>query len=155
MQRAEFDLGEMLPVILEVLQSGGEFRLYPKGSSMLPTLREGKDSVLLTAPVELARFDMCLYRRRSGQLVLHRLMSDPKGELIFCGDNQLTMERGITRDDVLAVVRGFYRREKRVDVTARTYRLYVRLYCLMPLRRAYLFCRRALGKLRRMFKVKQ
>ena len=34
-------------LIREVLASGGEFRLYPHGTSMLPLLRQGIDSVAL------------------------------------------------------------------------------------------------------------
>ena len=34
-------------IIREVLSSGGEFRLYPHGTSMLPLLRQGRDSVSL------------------------------------------------------------------------------------------------------------
>ena len=45
--RTEFDMRELYPLLSEVLESGGEFRLYPKGTSMLPLLREGEDSVLL------------------------------------------------------------------------------------------------------------
>ena len=34
-------------LIREVLASGGEFRLYPRGTSMLPLIRQGIDSVAL------------------------------------------------------------------------------------------------------------
>ena len=73
----EFDLKEYLPLIKEVLQSGGEFRLYPRGTSMMPMLRQGIDSVILVSPTkELKKRDIIFYRRQSGQLVLHRIVGD-------------------------------------------------------------------------------
>ena len=40
-------LSDYDPLIREVLASGGEFRLYPHGTSMRPLLRQGRDSVSL------------------------------------------------------------------------------------------------------------
>ena len=40
-------LSDYEELIREVLASGGEFRLYPHGISMLPLLRQGRDSVSL------------------------------------------------------------------------------------------------------------
>ena len=40
-------LSEYNALIREVLESNGEFRLYPRGISMLPLLRQGRDSVAL------------------------------------------------------------------------------------------------------------
>ena len=46
----KFSLAEYDDTIREVLNSGGAFRIYPRGTSMLPLLREGIDSVLLEKP---------------------------------------------------------------------------------------------------------
>ena len=43
----EFYLTDAIEVIEEVLSSGGEFRMFPKGTSMLPLLVQGRDSVVL------------------------------------------------------------------------------------------------------------
>lgn len=45
--RTDFDLAEYVPLIEEVISSEGEFRLFPRGTSMLPLLRQGRDSVIL------------------------------------------------------------------------------------------------------------
>ena len=45
----EYSLEEYMPLIKEVVESGGEFRLFPRGTSMLPLIRQGRDSVALVA----------------------------------------------------------------------------------------------------------
>lgn len=40
-----FSLAEYADIIREVLDSGGEFTLFPRGTSMLPLIVEGRDSV--------------------------------------------------------------------------------------------------------------
>ena len=42
-----YSLSEYADIIREVLDSGGEFTLYPRGTSMLPLIVEGRDSVTL------------------------------------------------------------------------------------------------------------
>ena len=64
-------LSEYDGLIREVLASGGEFRLYPHGTSMLPLLRQGRDSVALRrldrAP---QKWDILFYQRWDGSYVL-------------------------------------------------------------------------------------
>lgn len=127
---------EIYPVLQEVIDSGGEFRLYPRGSSMRPLLREGRDSVVLVAPKTLKKRDICLYRRQDGSFVLHRILRfDKAGEPIFCGDNQLALEYGIPREAIIAVVDSVYRKARRVSCRSLLYRLYVRIHCCMLWRR--------------------
>ena len=42
-----FELSEISPLISEAVKNGGCFYLSPKGKSMHPTIREGKDKVIL------------------------------------------------------------------------------------------------------------
>ena len=44
----EYQLEQLMPLILKQLQSGGTVRFKPHGTSMLPMLREGIDSVVLS-----------------------------------------------------------------------------------------------------------
>jgi len=46
-----FSLYDMEPIIREVLDSGGEFELAPRGTSMLPLIKEGRDTVTLVSPM--------------------------------------------------------------------------------------------------------
>ena len=47
MNNSEFYLADAIEVIEDVLASGGEFRMYPKGTSMLPLIVQTRDSVVL------------------------------------------------------------------------------------------------------------
>ncbi|MBE6595312.1 MAG: hypothetical protein E7644_05885 [Ruminococcaceae bacterium] len=150
MLNKDLTMAEIYPVLQEVLASGGEFRFYPRGTSMLPLIREGRDSVVLEAVEKPQKHDMCLYRRANGQFVLHRLMGwDAAGAPVFCGDNQLTPEHGVPADAIIARVSAVYHGDKRKPVTALSYRCYVRLHCFMPWRRLRFFPRRAWGFIKR------
>lgn len=146
----ETSLEELMPLMLECLSAGKSFRFSPKGTSMLPMLREGRDSVLLS-PVtkKLSKFDIPLYRRENGNFVLHRIVET--GETFTCiGDNQFVFEKEIHPEQIIAVVSGFYRGEKFYSVKNFGYRVYCRFWnSTRNLRR---FWRRGIGFLRRHFK---
>ena len=145
-----YSMQELYPLLLEVIESGGEFRLWPRGTSMRPLLREGKDSVALVLPDKLKKRDICLYRRSDGAFVLHRLMKfDRSGEPVFCGDNQTRLEYGVKREQIIARVTAVFRGEKRISVRGRLYRLYTRIYGFLPLRWLWLLPRRVVGKLKK------
>ena len=130
-----FPLEEIYPILCEVIASGGEFRLFPRGTSMKPLLREGVDSVALVAPAGYRRGDILLYRRPNGNFVLHRLMQVEKdGTLTFCGDNQSLLEKGVSPEAVIARVVAVYRGEKRISFTSLRYRLYKASAISKPLR---------------------
>lgn len=142
-------LTELLPVICEVLATGGEFILQPRGKSMLPYFREGRDTIVLSPVTEAPkRDDILLYVRKSGVPVLHRVvLAEDNGTLTMRGDNQYFLEPGIEREQVLAIVKRYQRhgRERRTDA------LSSRLYCTRrrltyPLRR---FVHRAIGFIKR------
>ena len=135
----EFSLLESEPIIREVTESGGEIRIFPKGTSMLPLLRQGKDSVVLVkADGALSRGDVPLYKRDDGQYVLHRIVKVEKdGTYTMCGDNQTALERGIRQEQIIAALSAIYRKDKRVEKSALSYRLYVLLWRSFFVRRVY------------------
>lgn len=108
-------MSEMVGLIEEVISGDGEFRLYPRGTSMLPLIRQGKDSVILVKPGLLSIGDIILYRRKNGQFVLHRIVKIKGDDLVICGDNQTALEYGITVSDVIAKVKAVYIDEIRYD----------------------------------------
>lgn len=103
---------DMWPLIADTLLAGGDFRLFTRGTSMRPLLREGRDSVLLESVTTPAVGDILLYRRQEGQFVLHRLVNVTKTGLSFLGDGQRTLEEGVPAECVLARVKGIYRDER-------------------------------------------
>lgn len=108
-------MNEMVGLIEEVISDDGEFRLYPKGTSMLPLIRQGKDSVILIKPGLLSIGDIILYKRANGQFVLHRIVKINGNDLVLCGDNQTDLERGITVNNVIAKVSAVYIDETRYE----------------------------------------
>ena len=117
-----------MPLFRERLAAGQQVRFSPMGTSMLPMLRQGRDSVVLSpAPERLKKYDLPLYRRDSGAYVLHRVTG--VGETYTCiGDNQFVYETGVRRDQIIAVVTGFRRRGHDHTVTDPGYRLYCHLW---------------------------
>ncbi len=135
------------PLIRERLEAGQQVRFSPMGTSMLPMLREGRDSVVLSPPPEkLRRFDLALYRRDSGAYVLHRI-TEVEETYTCMGDNQFVSEHGLRHDQIIALVTGFRRNGRDHTVTEPGYRLYCHLWHhSRPVRR---FWRRGMGWLRR------
>lgn len=120
----QIQLAELLPLMMEVFDRGMPFRLSPSGRSMLPTIREGVDSVLLSRaiPADIRAGDMVLYRRTGGAFVLHRVIRREKdGSFTMRGDNQYSDERGIAAEQLIAVVLGIYHGEDYVPCTDRRY----------------------------------
>lgn len=143
-------LDNLMPLIQERLEAGQTVRFSPMGISMLPMLRQGVDSVVLSpGPEELKKYDLPLYRRPQGQYILHRIVK-ADGSYTCIGDNQFEYEHGVTHSQMLALVTAFYRGDKRWDVKSPVYQLYCRLWHYSrPLRH---FWRRGIGWLRRHLK---
>jgi hypothetical protein len=138
----ELDLKEFWPLINETISTGGEFRLFHKGTSMMPLLRQGIDSVLLVSPTNIKKNDIVLYERPSGQLVMHRIIKVKRNSYLICGDNQYILEKGITDKNMLAKVKGIYRGDEYFDINNKQYRKYLRK---LPFRRFKIKLLYALG----------
>ncbi len=123
----EVALEALMPLILEALAAGQTVQFLPKGTSMLPMLRQDLDRVVLgPVPERLRKYDIPLYRRSSGQYVLHRIVRCG-GTLSCVGDNQFLRE-SVSRDQVLAVVVGFRRGGRYYRTTSLPYRVYCRMW---------------------------
>lgn len=118
---------EMLePVIREKLSTGGKIIIKPKGTSMLPLIRQGVDEVELSSPqgVRLKKYDIPFYKRKNGQFVLHRIVGVKKDSYILCGDNQTDLEFNITDDMIIAVVTRINRGGEFFDISNKQYLRY-------------------------------
>ena len=137
MKQNEIALSDAVDVIEEVLATGGTFRMMPKGTSMLPLIVQGRDSVVLTRCQEPAakKNDIVFYRRANGQFVLHRVVRVEKdGTFRMRGDNQLLEEKGIEASQIIGVVSALYQGEKVLDLRSFRYRFYVFLRSFYPIR---------------------
>lgn len=145
----EFDLSEYADVVEEVLNTGGVFRIYPKGVSMLPLLRQKIDSVVLAKPqFPIKKGEIIFYRRANGRFVLHRIVGKNKDGYICCGDNQVQLEPKIKEEQIFAVVETIYRGDKIVTWKNLSYRLYWLIW-------RFFIIRRIVWKLRRIFGAKK
>lgn len=141
---------QLMPLFREQLAAGHNVRFSPRGVSMLPMLRQGIDSVVLSPlPEKLKKYDLPLYQRDDGKYVLHRVVA--AGNTYTCvGDNQFELEPGLRHDQMIALVTEFSRGEKVWSVKFLRYQIYCRFWHYSrPVRH---FWRRGKGWLRRHLK---
>ena len=143
-------LDNLMPLFRERLEAGQKIRFSPRGISMLPMLRQGKDSVVLSPlPEVLHKYDLPLYQRDDGKYILHRIVSVDQTYTCI-GDNQYCCEPGVRRDQMIALVTSFTRGDREISVEDPVYRLYCRLWHYS--RGLRYFLHRVKNKLRRMLK---
>lgn len=124
------NLSDMYPIIQEVLDSGGTFSLTITGTSMYPTILGGRDKVtLVKAPEKLQKYDLPLYRRKSGQFVLHRIVDVAEdGTFTCCGDHQWDLEKGLRQEQMIGLATEFVRKGKRFQADNKFYLLWVHFW---------------------------
>lgn len=109
----------------EELDKKGILVYTNKGNSMYPLIRQGKD-VLIIKKVNsrLKKMDVPLYKRESGQYVLHRIIKVNENDYVLRGDNTYYNETGIRDDQILGVLSGVIREGKEISVDSFGYKLY-------------------------------
>lgn len=127
---------ELCPLIRATVEAGGAFHLVTRGTSMLPLLRDGKDTAVLVSPPDrLKKGDVPLYRRADGQYVLHRVARvKDDGTFDARGDNQVVVEKGIPQSAVIALMTAVIRDGIRTDFDSETNKRYRRKLPLIRLR---------------------
>lgn len=144
----------LLPLIEATVEVGGEFKLITKGTSMLPLLRNGVDTAVLTRlNGSLKVNDVPLYRRENGGFVLHRAIKVSADGKTFDarGDNQTVTEKGIAVSSVIAVMTAVIVDGVRTDFSSEKYRKYVKK---LPAHTVYLKLRRTAGAVLRKLKLR-
>lgn len=100
------------------------------GDSMMPLIRQNRDLLIIEkVSGRLKKYDVPLYKRDSGQYVLHRIIKVRKDDYVMCGDNRWQKEYGITNRHIIGVLTGVIRDGKTISVNDKKYRLYVHLWC--------------------------
>lgn len=126
-------LNDLIPTIREVVNSGKEATFIPKGRSMQPMLRDGRDEIILVKPCfPLKKYDLPLYVRNNGTVVLHRVIKTlDNGEqtrYIMRGDNTWENELNIADENIVAVVARFKRGDKWRSVNSLSHKIYLRFW---------------------------
>lgn len=107
------------------------------GWSMWPMLRNRHDRVILLPVGEerLKKYDLPLYRRPDGKYILHRIIGVKDGKYIIRGDNTYVKEH-IPDEWILGYVSEFYRADRHVQTSSRSYRFYAAFWnAIYPIRR--------------------
>ena len=127
---------ELIPEFGRLVQEGAEVVFRPKGMSMLPFIRGGKDSVALVKAEGLKVGDIVLAKVRGGAFVLHRIDSMVDDVIVLMGDGNLAGKERCTADDVLAVAARILKDNREIDCrSARHMRRAMIWKRLKPLRR--------------------
>lgn len=95
----------LLEEAVVVLQEGKNVRLYIRGNSMFPFLRDGKDVLELCPPGDkaLRRGDVVLFRY-GGKLLLHRIIALQGDHFIMQGDSCWQSKEKAVRADIFAIL---------------------------------------------------
>lgn len=114
----------------EEIEKSGKIIYTNVGDSMMPFIKQGRDVLVISrAEGRLKRYDVPLYKRDSGQYVLHRILKVRENDYVICGDNRWSKEYGITDRHIIGVLTGVIRNGKEIPVTDLKYRIYVHLWC--------------------------
>lgn len=140
----------------EQLEKYGQFVYTNVGDSMMPLLRQHRDLIVIDKRPQgrCKKYDVVLYRRPTGEYVLHRILKVRRDDYIICGDNRYVREFGVPDDWIIGILTAVVRDGKELSVTDWNYRLYVHLWCDFFYIRAFLvrtvqFLRRRIRKWRK------
>lgn len=142
--------------IEEVLEKTGVYVGPTVGVSMLPMLKNRRDSVIVVKKTErLKPLDVALYKR-GNDYVLHRVLEVKEWGYIIRGDNCYANEN-IPEDTVIGVLTEFYRKDKHVLCTNEKYLRYAkRRIATYPVRRVFFVIKQKLyGLARKIIKKKK
>ena len=120
----------LLEEAASLMDEGREVSFTPLGSSMLPFIRGGKDSVRLQKKASVEVGDIVLVRLPGPRYVLHRVIGIQGDGLTLMGDGNIAGTESCSRSDVMGTVVGIVKGKRTVvPGKARIWRL------LKPVRR--------------------
>ena len=74
----------------QVIARDGWLIYTNRGDSMMPLTKQDRDPLVISKKPKrrLKKYDVPLYKRDSGQYVLHRIFQVRKHDYVICGDNR-------------------------------------------------------------------
>ena len=115
MQTKTVPNAELIPAIGKLIEEGQEVIFKPKGMSMLPFIRGGRDSVLLRKADELKVGDIALAEISEGRYVLHRIETIEDEMIVLMGDGNLVGRERCRKEDVMAIAVKIIKENKEID----------------------------------------
>lgn len=133
------------PMMVALLNESGRLKITPTGTSMYPTLRGGRDEVILeklraadgqNSHCRIKRGDILAYRRGNGVYVLHRVYRVRRDGVYMLGDCQTCPEGPLERSCFFARAAVLIRDGKEISLKSSVkWKLFGRLWLfLRPLR---------------------
>lgn len=123
----------MIKKFEDIINEQGQLVYTNVGDSMYPLIKPRDLLVIKKVTAPLKKNDIPLYKRDSGQYVLHRIVKIKNGEYYICGDNRAFIERGITDRHIIGVLTDIVREGRTITVNSPEFKSYVKL---LPLRRS-------------------
>lgn len=120
--------------------------ITPKGRSMRPFLKEGRNGVILTKPINpIRKYDVVLYKH-NGVYVLHRVIKIEGDTLFICGDNSVVRETR-TKNDIIGVAEKIIYRGKKIDSHNRILIFFVMLWYNAGIKKTVMFLKKVRRKI--------
>lgn len=113
----------------DIMEKLGYYSAVVHGFSMYPLLVDHKDSVYIEKIDTFKKYDVLLFRRKDGQLVLHRLIGFSDDMLVLCGDNDFIAEK-IYKNQVIGIMKEFSHNGKVYKVNNIWYKIYSKVWNL-------------------------
>ena len=112
----------------DILREKGELIYTNVGDSMFPLIQP-RDLLVIKKwdGTPLKKYDIPLYKRDSGQYVLHRVIKVRRNDYVLCGDNRRWKETGITDKHILGVLTAIIRDGKTLPLDTPLYRRYAKM----------------------------
>lgn len=142
--------------IEDVLKEKGVYMGPTVGISMLPMLKNRRDTIVVKAKTErLKRLDVALYKRGE-DYILHRVLAVVDGGYIIRGDN-CYVDENVPENAVIGVLTEFFRKDKHILCTDEKYIRYaekrlkrykIRRFFVVKKRKIFSFGGRVLRKLK-------
>ena len=98
----------------KLMEEGREVNFTPLGSSMLPFIKGGKDSVILRKMPSVEVGDIVLVRLEGPRYVLHRIIRKDGNDLTLMGDGNIAGTEKCSTADVLGTVNAIIKGKRRV-----------------------------------------
>lgn len=111
--------------IEDVLEKNGRYIGPTVGVSMLPMLKNRRDTIVVERKTErLKPYDVALYKRGNAY-ILHRVLKTVEGGYIIRGDN-CYLDENVPENAVIGVLVEFFRKDKHFLCTDEKYLSYVK-----------------------------
>ena len=145
------DTQAYLTVLRELVEDGNSVSLNVSGMGMFPFLEHERDTVYFETPKhKFAKGGYCIFQRRNGQYVMHRIYKVKGDEYYIVGDAQRVIEEPVQKDQIFAIVTQVKRNGRILMPSSMTWKFFERVWInLLPYRGVLMLPYRAVRKVRK------